>query len=361
MSRFHASSRYILAATGGGGDSTVTPPSPTSQSVASGTNVSAKTFGSFTDSDGIIASFQSVMTNAVGSASVSGSGLGAYTFSTSADNAGTLSLNAKDSDGNVVATAVHSFDRAATSSGSYVTLVDLDLTDLETVSAITSGANTLQFASSADELSMTVTRFSSANGDVTPTNGSGILMNGGTGSGTVTASFDIDPLLSSYTREDVSKHIYAVQLVVTNVVYPNAGNSDIFTGLNKGNNTTHNAGEARGWFFTDNNDGTNEDVRVRSNTSNSGVLATTAIKTSRVFTYILLGGQSVQVMDTSGTTPPTPVPGGASPGTTVMVGADAVGLNSTSPTYQADGLRCYFGAGDRTDATLTRLLVKRFQ
>jgi len=360
MSRFHASSRYILAATGGG-DSTVTPPGPTSESVASGTNVSAKTFGSFTDSDSIIASYQSVMTNAVGSASVSGSGLGAYTFSTSAGNAGTLSLNAKDSSGNVVATAVHSFDRAATSSGSYVTLVDLDLTDLETVSAITSGTNTLQFDSSGDTLSMTVTRFSGANGDVTPTNGSGILMNGGTGSGTVTASFDIDPLLSSYTREDVSQHIYAVQLVVTNVVYPNAGASTIFTGLNKGNNTTHNAGEARGWFLSDNNDGTNEDVRVRSNTSNSSVLATTAIKTSRVFTYIVLGGQSVQVQDTSGTTPPTPTPGGATPGTTVMVGSDSVGLNSASPTYQADGLRCFFGANDQTDATLTRLLVKRFQ
>lgn len=242
--------------------------------------------------------------------------------------------------------------------GSYVTLKDLDLTDLSTVSAITSGTSSLAFASSGDSLSVTVTRFSGANGDVTPTNGSGILMDGGSGSGTVTISMDVDALLSSYTRQDVSSHVYAVHLVVTSVVYPNAGNSDIFTGLNKGNNTTHNGGEARGYFITDDGGNGDEETRVRSNTSNSSILSTTAIKTSRVFTYILLGGAIVEVMDTSGTTPPTPVPGGAS---TITVGGDAVGLNDTTPIYQGDGLRCYFGAGDRTTATLTRLLVQRFE
>ena len=183
-------------------------------------------------------------------------------------------------------------------------------------------------------------------------------MDGGSGSGTVTASFDIDALLASYTRADVSKHIYVVHLVVTNVVYPNAGNSDIFTGLNKGNNTTHNAGEARGFFITDDGGNGDEEIRVRSNTSNSSILATTTIKTSRVFTYILLGGAIVEVMDTSGTTPPTPLPGGSG---TITVGGDAVGLNDTTPIYQGDGLNCYFGAGDKTTAKLTRILVQRFE
>ena len=242
--------------------------------------------------------------------------------------------------------------------GSYVTLKDLDLTDLTTVSAITSGSSTLQFESSDNTLAMTVTRFSSANGDVTPTNGQGILMNGGTGSGTVTSSFDIDALLSSYTRADVSQHVYAVHLVVTNVVYPNSGNSDIFTGLNKGNNTSHNSGEARGFFITDDGGNGDEETRVRSNTSNSSILSTTTIKTSRVFTYILIGGAIVEVMDTSGTTPPTPAPGG---GSTITVGGDAVGLNDTTPIYQGDGLNMYFGAGDKTTAKLTRILVQRFQ
>ena len=243
---------------------------------------------------------------------------------------------------------------------SFVTLKDLDLTDLTTVSAITSGTSTLQFDSSADTLSITVTRFSGANGDVTPTNGAsgGLVMNGGTSSGTVTASLDLDPLLSSYTRSDVSAHIYCVHLVVEAVSYPSSGNSTIFTGLNKGTNTTHNGGEGRGWFIEDAGDATNEVFKVRSNTSNSSVLATTAIKTSRVFSYILIGGAIVEVMDTSGTTLPTPAPGGAS---TTTVGGDAVGLNDSTPIYQADGLRLFFGAADQMDGRLTRLVIQRYQ
>tara|TARA_R100001224_G_scaffold81062_1_gene50930 strand:- start:66 stop:1076 length:1011 start_codon:yes stop_codon:yes gene_type:complete len=108
----------------GGGDSTVTPPSPTSESVASGSNFSAKTFGSFTDPDGIIASYQAVTTNSTGSTSWSGSGLGAYTATSSAGDAGTLSLNAKDSSGNIVATAIHSYERAAAASGGLTSLLD---------------------------------------------------------------------------------------------------------------------------------------------------------------------------------------------------------------------------------------------
>lgn len=108
----------------GGGDSTVTPPSPTSESVASGSNFSAKTFGAFTDPDGIIASYQAVTTNSTGTASWSGSGLGAYTPTSSAGDAGTLSLNAKDSGGNIVATAVHSYDRAAAAAGGLTSLID---------------------------------------------------------------------------------------------------------------------------------------------------------------------------------------------------------------------------------------------
>lgn len=107
----------VFPGAGGGGDSTVTPPSPTSESVASGSNFSAKTFGAFTDPDGIIASYQAVTTNSTGSASWSGSGLGAYTPTSSAGDAGTLSLNAKDSGGNIVATAIHSYERAAAASG----------------------------------------------------------------------------------------------------------------------------------------------------------------------------------------------------------------------------------------------------
>jgi len=242
--------------------------------------------------------------------------------------------------------------------GSWATLVDIDCTDVTTASAQTSGTVTLQFESSDATLSQTVTRFSSANGSVTATNGTGLLCDGGTGSGTVTAAWDIDALLDSYTRADVSSYIYAVHVVITSLVYPNAGSSQAFIGVNKGNNASHNGGEARGIYLKDNNDGTNEDVRVRSNTSNSSVLATTAIKTSRVITSIVLSGAIVEIMDTSGTTPPTPLPGGSG---TITVGGDAVGLNDLTPIYQGDGLNAYVGVGEKADCTVTRILVQRYK
>ena len=111
---------------GGGGGGTVTAPSPTSQSVAAGGSLSAKTFGAFTDSGGLIDNYVSSVTNASGSASVSGSGLGAYTFGSTADgDSGTLSLTARDASNNPLATATHSFKiAAAAAGGALVSLVD---------------------------------------------------------------------------------------------------------------------------------------------------------------------------------------------------------------------------------------------
>ena len=93
---------------GGGGDSIVTPPAATTQSVAAGGTPSAKTFGAFTDPDGVINNYNATMVNAVGSTSVSGSGLGAYTFSGFANgNSFTLKLDARNSSNEILATALH--------------------------------------------------------------------------------------------------------------------------------------------------------------------------------------------------------------------------------------------------------------
>ena len=113
----------------GGGGST-TPPSPpaaTSEAVAEDGSPSAKTFGAFTDPDGVITSYQSTLTNVVGSTTVSGTGLGPYTFSGSANgDSFVLELDAKDASANVVATAVHAVDVAPTSTGPALqTLVDI--------------------------------------------------------------------------------------------------------------------------------------------------------------------------------------------------------------------------------------------
>ena len=208
-------------------------------------------------------------------------------------------------------------------------------------------------------MAMDWSTYSGGNGTVTQTAGTGMVFDGGsdTSSGN-TLSIDVDPLLASYTVEDVRKHQYAVHVVITGLSYPSSNNSLIFVGLNQGTNVSHNSGIARMFFAEDAGDGTNEEIRVRRNTSSSAIQATTAIKTSRVITLILTGGEIVEVMDTSGTTPPTPAPGASG---TLMVGADSVGLAQAAPDYQNNGLRAFICSGDTADFTLTRLLVQRLQ
>ena len=100
---------------GTGEAAAVTAPADTSQGVASGGSFSAVTFGAFTDPDGRIdaAQYVATTTNAAGSTAWSGTGLGPYTASGSADgDAGVLTLTARDTAGNELATAVHSYSRA---------------------------------------------------------------------------------------------------------------------------------------------------------------------------------------------------------------------------------------------------------
>jgi len=118
------------ASGGGGAAAAVTPPSPTSESKAAGAALTAKTFGSFTDPGSVINSYTAVTTTATGSASWSGSGLGAYTPSSSDGDSGTLSLNALSATGQVLATAVHSYDRASPAGAAWVVTSDTDLTAL---------------------------------------------------------------------------------------------------------------------------------------------------------------------------------------------------------------------------------------
>lgn len=93
----------------------VVAPDPTSESVAAGGSLSPKTFGAFTDPNGLIdpSNYNAVTTNADGSASWSGSGLGAYTPTDTDGDSGTLALQARDADDNVLATAYHSYARGA--------------------------------------------------------------------------------------------------------------------------------------------------------------------------------------------------------------------------------------------------------
>lgn len=100
---------------GTGEAAAVTAPADTSQAVASGGSFAAVTFGSFTDPDGRIDASQYVATttNSAGTTAWSGTGLGPYTASGSADgDAGVLTLTARNTAGDELATAVHSYSRA---------------------------------------------------------------------------------------------------------------------------------------------------------------------------------------------------------------------------------------------------------
>ena len=269
----------------------------------------------------------------------------------------TLSGTVTDSATDQVVEWSHTVAVAAAGGGAaWTDLVDLDFTDVTTAGAL-SGSTTLSFQSSGTTVASDWSTYSGGNGTCTPTNSTGLVIDGGsdTSSGN-TLSLDIDPLLASYTVEDVRKYQYAVHVVITGISYPSAGNSSLFVGVNLGTNISHNSGKARMFFAEDAGDGTNEEIRVRKNTSSSAIQSTTAIKTSRVITLIMTGGELVEAQDTSGTTPPTPAPGANG---TISIGSESGGLASTSPTYQANGLRLFVCSGDTSDLTITRVLIQR--
>ena len=93
----------------GTGNSLVTPPASTNEGVISGGSPAAKTFSAFTDTDGLIDNYNASLVIASGTPAIAaGSGLGAYTFSGTADkDVFALKLDARDSSNNVLATAVH--------------------------------------------------------------------------------------------------------------------------------------------------------------------------------------------------------------------------------------------------------------
>jgi|DEB0MinimDraft_10_1074344.scaffolds.fasta_scaffold11388_3 hypothetical protein len=97
----------------------VVAPTPTSDSKAAGVALSNKTFGAFTDTNGLISNYNAVTTNADGTCSWSGTGLGPYTPTSADGDSGVLELQARDSSNNVLATAVHVYDRAAGGASSY--------------------------------------------------------------------------------------------------------------------------------------------------------------------------------------------------------------------------------------------------
>lgn len=365
MMPYPSAPTYPSTGAGGGGSvDPVTPPAAASESVAAGASLSAVTFGAFTDTGGRIASYSASKTNVVGSATISGTGLGPYTISGAADSEVLLiELDALDSGGNVLATAAYAGSiGSSTTGGSWVTLKDYDLTDLTTTSALSTGATTLGFESIADTIDVNLNKYSGgADITVTPTNGTGIVYDGGTDTtSTGTLSFRPSDWLASYTADDVQKYPYAVTFAFTVDFSNSYGDTKFYCGVNIGTNASHNSGESRHVMVTSDAGGVNEIVKIRTNTTESGTLATQAIRTLRTVTAVIHFGEIVQIIDSSGLTPPTidvrQVAG------TYVAGSDAVGRDDTSRVYQdSSGIRAFLSCGNTADLTLSRVIVQRYE
>ena len=339
----------------------VVPPDPVEVSVGSSGTLGPVTFGSFLDRRGIINSYSAAVTNLVGSATISGSGLGPYTISGAADGESiVITLSALDSSSNVLGHATWSGTQGTSSGGgSWIDLRDLDLTDLTTTGNLAHNKNhSLSFQSSGDTLDLYRGRTNSSNGTCTPTNGSGLVFYGGTGNtGDIWAAFDLHSLLSSYTNADIQEYDYAFHFVITNLSYQRGGYSDFRCSLGRGSSTGF-TNTTRGLRTASKSDGTTENIQIYQGGTIGTATPGATIKTSRVVTLILQAGSTVRVMDTSGTTPPIPAAGSAN---TYSAGTNALGF-WTAPYYRGSyGLHGHIVAEDRTDFTLTRILIQRFE
>ena len=207
-------------APGGGGSTTPpTPPAATSEAVASGGSPSAKTFGAFTDPDGVISSYSATITNTVGSTTVSGSGLGPYSFSGSADgDSWVLELDALDSSARVVATAVHAVDVAAAGGGAGLTWTDVqevDLSDGDVTAGSQSGAGGFTILAS-DGVTVRATGTAFSTGSATGTvswDSNGIRVQVTSGSNAFYARFAVP--MGSISDEDMAFHADAVLDAIT--------------------------------------------------------------------------------------------------------------------------------------------------
>ena len=159
----------------------------TSEAVAAGGTPSVHAFTAFTGDTSEISSYSSLMVNARGSTVATGTGLGNYTYSGHADgNAFTHILKALDSSNNIIGVAWHSVGIGSSGTGSWETMLDYNLKNVTTDTAKTAGTHTLTMGS--DTIDVIVTRYSSSNKSVTPTNGSGLVIDGT--AGTITVAFD---------------------------------------------------------------------------------------------------------------------------------------------------------------------------
>lgn len=172
-------SAFSPPAEGGG---TVTAPAATTEDLPDTDTPTAKTFGSFTDTEGLIDNYVSTIVDIVGTTTASGSGLGPYTYSGAGPGTAFVHLlTARDASNNPLATAVHGVDimpsePPASGSLGWVTLADYDLTTVDTASAITTTTGDIALTVASAAFVSLVDRTGSGSGNITPTNGTGVIV-----------------------------------------------------------------------------------------------------------------------------------------------------------------------------------------
>jgi hypothetical protein len=178
-----------MSAVAAGGDSTVTPPAATSEAVAAGGSPGGKTFGAYTDADSIINSYTSTVRSAVGSTSASGSGLGGYTYSGHANGDSFVHyLDAKDSSGDIVATAVHVVDVAG-AAATFTTIAEVNFTtDITDLALVKGGGDTTLYEADGSTAKAVVgyldgTGTSTSTCVISGANGGAKITSGGTADG----------------------------------------------------------------------------------------------------------------------------------------------------------------------------------
>ena len=334
---------------GGAAPAAVTAPSPTTESVAAGGTPAGKTFSAFTDPDSRIASYSATTTNSVGSATWTGTGLGAYTIGSSADgDSGTLALTALDSSGDPLATAYHSWDIAAAGGAIWTDLVDLDYTGLDADTL--TGTDTVTKSAVQYGPVVKVDIFGGNGGSITA-GSSGIVMTGLNAAGSANLAVDV----SSYVDFAAMRtRALRVDIVMTGLAGWTGANDGWEAGLvdSAGNFSTAVTSRSLRADYSSGN-------QLRK-TGRNGVYAGwgSAEATpagSWVVTIVVYAGVQFDVFYTLGATPPSDATIDA--GGRLFGGNAGAGVAVSFPSALWVSTRSIW----RADCTLTRLRIKALE
>jgi hypothetical protein len=290
----------------------VQPPLATSEDVALGGTPTPWTFGAFSDPDGQIAGYQARIENSNGTTSIaSGAGLGAYAVTGFANgNAYTLYLDALDTLGNILATAIRSVRiTPATTGGAWEVVVDYNLLGIDPVDL--SGAATaltMLQKGGIDFLEVTTSRtgtgaFNAAAG----ANGLTASNVTGAASGTGNIAWDATPDVSlvgagTLTWEDWQAPL-AIQFLIKDFVWSGSTQWDLIVGFARSLTGPVSVNNSVGWRINDNGANTTFQVRrYSSGAVDTNVITGQAYNTDYVLSIIIYGALVAAEWQSAGST-----------------------------------------------------------